>query len=808
MGTLVQDIRYALRSFWKQPGWNAVVGLTLGLGIGAVVAIFSVARGVLIERLPYRDAERLVRVGHLTRQSAVPGASFSPQDFDDLSSARPGSSPRPPGGMNPNQSGMALTGNGEPERLPAADVSGSFFDTLGMPAALGRALTPGDDRPGANRVAVLSVGLWKRRFGSDPAVLGRPLVLDGTPFTVVGVMPPNFEFPAAEVDVWIPLSNVGEDAVPHRREVRWLDVVGRLAPGTAVESARAGIDALFSRLARQFPESNAGFDRAVVLPLSTALTGDVRRPIWVLLGAVSLVLLIACVNVANLLLARATARQRELGIRSALGASRARLVRQLLTESLLLSLGGAALGLVLANWGIDALAALSDGHVPRAAAIRMDSGIVAFALGLSVVTGIGFGLLPALRGSRGTLRSALEGGGRSGTQEASGLALRRGLVVGEITLAATLLVGAGLLMRSFWRLTHADPGLRPDSVLTLSITIPEAVIAEDKDAAYRDAILSSLRALPGVVAAGASKTLPLHGGGEAYGFTVEGRPDLKTFKPDGGAIIVTPGYFSALSIPILRGRDFSQADLETGSPVLLVNRALARALWGEANPIGKGLVFGGRMRIEVIGVAGDVRQDGLDRAPLPAVYVPMSLFPRGTLKIYLRTPADPASLSAAARQAIRRLDPDQPITGVAPLSAVVADTVARPRFLTELVGVFGAAALLLAAIGVYGILSFSVSRRTREIGVRMALGADRAAVRRLVVLEGMRLAIAGLAAGIPAAVVLARTLRNLLFEVPPSDPATLVSVALLLSLVAFAACSIPARRAAGLDPQAALRADP
>ncbi len=807
MSTLLDDLRFARRAFSKNPGFTAVVLATLALGIGSVVAIFSIANGVLVQPLPYKNPDRLVRIGRVQADSAVPGASFSPQDIEDLEAAHPGLAGVASWNYFPNQSTMALTGAGEPERLPAANVSGSFFETLGMPAVAGRTLSRDDDRPGRDHVAVISSALWKRRFGSDRALLGRPIVLDGTPYEVIGVASPAFEIPSAQVDVWTPLSTVGEDSVPHKRGVRWLQVVGRLAPDATIDSARSGMDALFTRLASQYPDSNAGFEHARVIPLTTALTGDVRTPIWVLLGAVSVVLLIGCVNVANLLLARATSRQREIAIRAALGAARGRLVRQLLTESLLLSLLGGLLGLVLARWGIDVLMAFSGGHVPRATGVRMDGGIVLFAVALSVATGVAFGLLPALYAARGSLRGALEGsGGRGGTESRGGLGLRRGLVVGEITLAVTLLVGAGLLLRSFWRLTHADPGLRADSVLTLSITVPEALYVDDKDMPYRWEMLRTLRAVPGVVAAGASKTLPLHSGGEAYGFTVEGRPELKAYKPDGGAIIVTTGYFSALSIPILRGRDFTDADMESSAGVLLVNRTLARTLWGNADPIGKGLSLGD-YRFTVIGLVGDVRVDGLERAPRGAVYVPMSRFPRGTMKLYLRTPGDPAALAASARTAIHRMDPDQAISGVAPLSAVVSDTVARPRFLTLLVGVFGAAALLLAAIGVYGVISFSVSRRTREIGVRIALGADRAAVRRLVLREGMSLAAVGLALGILAALAVSRTLSSVLFETGTQDPLTLVVVGALLLVVSLLACAIPARRAANLDPQKALRVE-
>ena len=804
---MIQDLRFALRGFARRPGFAVVVVATLALGIGAAVAIFSVANAVLLQPLPYRDADRLVRIGHLRPESAAPRGTFSPQDVEDLAAAHPGLESIASFEYFPDQSGMTLTGAGDPERLTASGVSGTFFDTLGVSALAGRAFGPDDDRPGKNGVAVLSWGLWQKRFGGDPSVVGRPLVLDGHPYRVVGVMPRDFDLPSAEVAVWYPLSNVGDDAVPHRREVRWLNVLGRLAPGATTASARAGIDALFTRLAREYPSSNGGFDHAVVLPLKAALTGGVRTPIVVLSGAVAVVLLIGCVNVANLLLARATSRRREMGIRAALGASRARLARQILSESLVFALAGGALGLLLARWAIDALASAAGGYVPRAAGIAMDARVAVFALALSVGTALAFGLLPALHASRRSLAGALESAGaRGGTDLRSGVALRRGLVVGEIALAAALLVGAGLLLKSFWRLTHADSGIHPESVLTLSVTLPESAFADDKDAAYRSALLANLRALPGVSAVGASKTLPLRAGGEAYGFAVEGRPELGTIKADGGAVIVTTGYFAALGIPILRGRDFTTADMDESRPVLLVNRSLARQLWGGADPVGRGLMFG-KYRLEVIGVAGDVREDGLERVPPPTLYVPMARFPRGTMKFFLRAAGDLPALAAPARAAIHRYDPDLPVSGVAPLSAVVADTVARPRFLTLLVCAFGTAALLLSAIGVYGVISFSVSRRTREIGVRIALGADRAGVFGLVLREGLALAGAGLAIGGLLAAALSRSLRSVLFETAPQDPATLAAVAVALLVTAAAACAVPARRAAALDPQEALRTE-
>ncbi|HWZ84769.1 MAG TPA: ABC transporter permease [Thermoanaerobaculia bacterium] len=806
MSTLLQDLRYALRTLAKSPGFTAVILLTLGLGIGADVAIFSVARGVLFEPLPYRDPSRLYRIGHAAKDTHTVGSSFSPQDFDDLVEAHPGLESAAAWSYSPNLSGVNVTGAGEPERIPAAMVSGSFFDTIGMPVRAGRALSPADDHAGANHVAVVSSALWQRHFGSDPTAIGRTLQLDGVPFTIVGVLPPAFDLPAPEVELWLPLSTVGEDSVPHRREVRWLDVVGRLRKDAAPESARAGLDALFVRLAARFPDSNAGFDHARIIPLQASLTGDSRGPILVLLGAVSLVLLIACVNVANLLLARAIARRREVAVRSALGASRGRIVRQLLVESLVLAISGGAIGLLIARWGIDGLAALATGRLARAGEIRMDSGVLAFALLLSVTTGLVFGLLPALQASGGNLRAAIElAGGRSGTESRGAARLRRALVLGETALAVVLLFGAGLLIRSFWRLTHVDTGMRTASVLTLSLSIPKDIYDAERDGAYRDAILSRIRALPGVLAAGGSKTLPLQGGGEAYGVHLEGRPEGPPIQPEGGTIIVTTGYLSSLGIPLVQGRDFTQADMDASSPVLLVNRALGRELWPGENPVGKGLIFGKSSRLEVIGVVGDIHQDGLDVAPRPAMYVPVSRFGRSSFKIFVRSSGNPTALAAGIRSAIRTLEPNQPVSRIVPLTEVISDTAARPRLLTALVGTFASIALLLAALGIYGVIAHGVARRRHEIGIRMALGAGRADVRRLVVRDGMSLAAGGLGLGLAASLGLSPVLKSLLFQTPPFDPATLLVVAAVLAGVALLACAIPARRAARLDPQAALR---
>ena len=804
MTAILQDVRYAFRTFARTPGFTAVIVMTLALGIGANTAIFSVVRGVLVRALPYLEPERLVRIGHARAEGGRPGESFSPQDFDDLARERPGLSRVAAYQFVPGLSGMNLLGKGEPARVSACVVSADFFETLGVPAAAGRTLAREENTPGRDRVAVLSERLRTRLFGPGGAAAGATLILEGKPFTVVGVMPRSFQFPSSEVELWIPVSLMTEDDVPHRRAVRWLEVVGRLAPGATPEQARAGTTALFARLEREYPDSNRGFGKAVVVPLEASLLGEVRAPLYVLFGAVCLVLLIACGNVANLLLARSAARRREMAIRTALGAGPARIARQLLTESVLLALAGGALGLLAAQWGVAGLVSMAGGRIPRADEIHLDAAVAAFTLGVSLFTGLLFGLLPARRAARPEIAPALEEGGRGGTHSREDV--RRTLVVAETVLAALLLTGAGLLAKSFWRLMRVPSGLQAEPVLALSITIPGWKYADpDREAGYRSELLRRLRALPGVVAAGGSKAMPLSGGGEAYRVSVPERPDLSLVHPASGAVIVTPGYFTALGIPILQGRDFNEEDLTKKSRVLLVNRALARQLWPGENAIGKILQFR-RAPLTVIGVAGDVRHEGLREAPGGAMYVPVSLFPRGSLKIFLRTAGDPLSVAGAARAAIRGLEPDQPISEIRPLEEAVSETVSQPRFYASMLVIFAALALLLAGSGLYAVTSYGVAQRTREIGVRMALGADRRGVLVLVISEALKTSAAGLALGLVLSAAAGRLLGSLLFGVQPFDPAVLASVAFFLLAASLLAASAPALRAARLDPIEALRA--
>ena len=816
MESWLTDLRYALRTLAKSPGFTFVALLTLGLGIGANAAIFSVVQGVLLRPLPYQEPERLVRVLHTHAEQGVMDGAFSPQDFDDLTRELAG--PRGPWErlgayfFTPGQSGMTLTGEGEPRRLEAAMVSAGFFPALGVEAARGRTLRPEENVPGADRVVLLSDRLWRRSFGADPRIVGGTLRLDGEAYTVAGVMPPSFQFPAREVDVWAPISLIAEDDIPHRRSLRWMHVVGRLRPGTSLERADVQTDALLARLAAAYPDSNEGWSAGRVVPLHEALVGDVRPALVVLLAAVAGVLLIACANLANLLLARATTRGRELAVRAALGAGRRRLVRQLLIESVVLALAGGALGLLLAAWGVDALVALAAGDLPRPDEVRPDAGVVAFTFGLSLLTGLAFGLLPAFRASRlAGLHEVLKIRGRSGAPVRGGgggrgrSLARNGLIVAETALAVVLLVGAGLMLRSFRALLDVDPGFRAENVLSLSLNFPDT-IEEGRRAALRAEIIRRVEALPGVIAAGGAKTLPLGGGGEPYGFSVPGRSGaLAEVQPQAGGFIVTPGYFRALGIPVLAGRAFTERDGEE-HPVIVVNRALARQVWPGEPAVGKTLMLG-EFRLEVVGVVGDVRSAGLAADPGSAVYIPSTLAPRSTMKLFVRTASDPLALAGAVRETIWQVDRDLPISDVAALPQVVAEDVARPRFLSVLLALFGALALTLAAVGLYGVVAYGVGQRTHEIGIRMALGAGRGRVLRGVVGQGMGWTLLGLALGLAGAFAATRLLAGLLFGVAPTDAVTFAGVALLLAAAAALASWVPARRAAATDPLTALRSE-
>lgn len=808
METVLQDLRYTLRTLRKAPGFAAVALLTLALGIGANAAIFSVVDNVLLRPLNFAEPDSIVRVFHDAPEDgfAVSRGAFSPQDFADLKRDNAVYEHLAAYRFIPGHSNSTLLGEGEPEEVETALVSDDFFAVFGVPAQLGRVPTADENLPGANRVAVLSDSLWQQRFGPDPEVVGRTVSLDGEPFTIVGVMPRSFDFPSPEAKAWLPLSLLDDDDIPHQRGLRWMEAVGRLADGATPEAATAETNAILRRLEAEYPDSNEGWGSATVHALHESLVGDVRPALLILLGAVGLVLLISCANLANLLLVRGSARGREFAIRAALGAGRGRVMRQLLTESVALALVGGALGTGLAFWGLDVLLALSAGTIPMSNQIDLDMRVVAFALVASAITGVAFGLVPSLSASQPNLRESLNEGGKGATVGHQSRTIRGLLVTAQTALAVVLLIGAGLLIRSFWNLTHVEPGFTGENVLTVSITTQSEVLDSDRRDEYRREILRRVENIPGVLAVGGSKTVPLHGGGEPYSFSVPGRSDAEPITPESGVLIVTPGYFRALGIPLLQGRGFTAADEDAGANVLVVNEAMARRYLPGKSPVGETLELGDA-DFRIVGLVGDVRNEGIARGPAPAVYVLTSLMPRSSMKLFVRTASDPLHVAAEIRQTIWQVNPNQPVSDITTMQQIISETVARPRFFTLLLGGFAGLAVVLAALGVYGVIAYSVNRRAYEIGIRMALGARAENVLRLIIGQGIAPALAGLALGLVVAFALTRVLSSLLFGVDAADPATFASVAALLVIVALLASWLPARRAARMNPMSALRSE-
>jgi predicted permease len=803
--SVLYDLRYTLRNLRKNPGFAAVAVLTLALGIGANAAIFSVVDGVLLRPLAFAEPDRIVRVLHEAPEDghAVSPGAFSPQDFEDLKRESSAYEALAAYRFIPGNSSSTLLGEGAPEDLETALVSAEFFAVLGVGAKLGRVPRAEENLVGANRVAVLSDSLWRQRFEADPGIVGDTISLDGEPFTIVGVMPESFTFPSSEAKAWLPISLIGEDDIPHRRDLRWMEAVGRLSPGTTPEAAAAETNAILRTLEAEYPDTNQGWGMATVQKLHDSLVGDVRPALLMLLGAVGLVLLISCANLANLLLVRGSARGRELAVRAALGADRARVIRQLLTESMALALVGGAVGIALAYFCLDTLLALGAGAIPEPNQIGLDARVIFFALLASLVTGIAFGLVPSLSASRRSVLDGLNDGGRGATGGRSH-AGRSLLVSAQTALAVVLLIGAGLLIRSFWNMTHVDAGFTGENVLTASITTPSEILDGESRNQYRQEILRRVQNIPGVLAVGGSKTIPLHGGGEAYAFSIPGRVEPVT--PESGVLIVTPGYFEALGIPVLQGRGFTTADEDAGATVLVVNEAMARRYLPGKNPVGETLQLGDE-NFRIVGLVGDVRNEGIVRGVQPAIYAPAALLPRSSLKLFIRTSFDPLQVAADVRQTIWQVNPNQPISDIATMRQVMSETVSRPRFFTVLLGLFAGLAVVLAALGVYGVIAYSVSRRVYEIGIRMALGARAANVSRMIIVQGIVPALAGLALGLVAALALTRVLSSLLFEVGSADPVTFAAVAALLLVVGLLASWLPARRAASVNPMSALRSE-
>ena len=798
MGTLVQDLRYGLRNLMRRPGFTIATVLVLALGIGANTAIFSVVNTVMLRPLPYPESDKLVTVWEDNRRQGWPEDITGYSTFTDWKTqGEHFQSMAAYHVWNPN-----LTGQGEAERLRGAMVTDAFFEVLGLSPMLGHTLQRGDEPQGAESSVVLSHGLWQRRFGGDPSIVGRTVRLNARPFVVAGVMPPELGFPSKRTELWVLLRKPAEED----RGSHSLAVIGRLKPGSTLLQAEAQLETVMRRLETQYPDAYTGFG-ANLVGLHENLVGDVRPALLMLLGAVLFVLLIACANVANLLLARTAAREREMSVRAALGASGGRLLRQLLTESTLLGLLGGVVGLGLAMWGIDSLARLGPADLPRLDEIRVDVRVLGFTLAASLFTGLLFGLAPALQWARPDLNRSL----RVRDAGVGGRRLRGMLVVGEIALALVLLIGAGLMVRSFARLQQVDPGFRPTGLLSLDLTLPRAKYTEQPQLfAFGRQLLERLEALPGVESAALVMTPPLSGHYEAATFNVEGRPETPVAeRKEVMANRVSPGYFETMGIPLIRGRTLLESDTDQSPFVIVINETMARRAWPGQDPIGARFKWGrigdDRPWREVVGIVADTRQVSLADEPEPEVFMPFLQEASSAMSVVVRAARAPEDLASVLRKEVLAVDPDQPVNNLRTVEQTLTDSTAQRRFQLLLLGLFASLALALAVIGIYGVLSYTVGLRTREIGIRMALGARRGDVLRMVLGQGLALVALGTAIGLAAAFALSRTVAGLLYGVSRTDPATYLAVSAMLAVVALLACYLPAQRATRVDPIAALR---
>jgi putative ABC transport system permease protein len=801
---LAQDLRFASRQLWKSPGFTLVVVLTLALAVGAATSVFSVVHGVLLRPLPFGAPDRLVRV--LPFANGEEG-SFSYPNFTDLRAE----SRRMSGLATYHGGSINLTGDGgEPERLIGVWTSAELFKVLDVRPVAGRWFAPGEDRQGGPPVVVISEELWERRYGRDPSLVGRAIRLGGQPYTVIGVVDREQKYPAYG-DVWLPLGFTYENL--QARGSVYLDVVGRLAPGATLEAARTEARVLSERLARQYPEVNTGLEMRLE-PLQDFLVGDVRTQILVLFGAVLFVLLIACVNVANLLLVRSAAREGEVAIRSALGARRGRIVRQLLTESLLLALVGGGAGVGLAVWATKALVKLAPSQTPRIQEVGLEAPVLLFALGITLITGLLFGLAPVVQASRPDLTGTLKEGAR-GSRGRAATRARSSLVVAEVALAVMLLAGAGLLLRSFARLQAIDLGFKAENVLKFHITLPDSRYDEDAELrAFVDELTGRLEGLPQVTSAGVVYSgLPLVGGGNVWSMTIEGHPPVPAGQEDSIRFsMATPGFFRTLGIPLVRGRMYDERDRADTPPVVVINEAAVRRFFPGEEPLGKRINLGNDddgnpFLLEIVGVVRDFKQESLQREVEPQMFLPYAQAPRPSLAVVVRTRSDPAAVTAATTARVRELDPEIPVYAVRTMDEVVTTSASQPKFYMLLLGGFAVIALVLAAVGIYGVIAYGVRQRTHEIGIRMALGATRDRVQGMVVRQGLGLALVGAVAGLLGALFATRGMRSLLYEVSAADPPVYGVVALLLVLVAALASWLPARRAARTEPQLALRGE-
>ncbi|HST53135.1 MAG TPA: ABC transporter permease [Pyrinomonadaceae bacterium] len=810
MSTLWKDLRYAARVLLKSPGFTLVAVIAVALGVGANSAIFSVVNAVLLKPLAYKDAGQLVLINHnyqkidLRASVSVPGYAYyrdNAKSFSDVAAFT---------AFNVN-----MTGEGEPERLQGMSATPNLFQTLGAQPARGRTFSADEGQVGKNKVVVLSDAFWRRRF-AGLEVVGKNITLNGETYTIVGVMPPGFEFgrefgPTGP-DLWSPLAFTPDQLDPNNMTSEFLGVVARTKPGASPAQAQAEMDSIAADIRRQYmPGMDASNWGLLVTPFDEFVVGKIRPALLILLGAVLFVLLIACANVANLMLARAAVRQKEIAVRTALGASRWRVVRQLMTESVLLALAGGGLGMLLAMWGVDFLLKFSGGSVPRAGEIGLDRNVVLFTFGVSLLTGLVFGLAPAFQTSRVNLHDTLKEGGRSGR---SGVrrGVRDALVVVEVLLAVVLLVGAGLLIRSFMQLEQVSPGFEPRGLLTMMVSLPASKYPADAQrAAFMHQVLEQVRALPGVRSAATITTLPMSGFNQSGSFRIEGKPVAQgQDSPHGDRWMASDDYFETMNIPLVRGRFFDAHDTDDAQSVAIIDEAMARKYWPGEDPVGKRITFEGtpqqpRWR-EVVGIVGHVRNQGLEGESRVQYYIPYAQ--RGgapNLFLVVRADGDPSSLAPSVRGAIAGVDRDMPVYRVTTMEQVVADSLAQRRFSMFLFGVFALIALVLAVVGLYGVMSYAVAQRTHEIGIRVALGAQDRDVLMMVVGQGMAIVGVGLALGLAGALALTRLMSSLLYGVSATDPATYAGIALLLAAAALVASYIPARRATKVDPMVALR---
>lgn len=806
--TCWQDLRFAARMLRKSPGFTAVIVLTLALGIGANTAIFSLVRAVLLRPLPYANPDQLVLVSEAKPDAGISGRGMSYPSFTDVRDGNRAFSAIAGFGGH----ALVLTGSGEPSEVSTVVVTSEFFSVLAAEPLLGRVFIPEDGQRGAAPVVVLSEGLWRSRFGADPGMVGRSITLDMRSYSVIGVMPAGFHTPFLNQanQVWIPLAQDPLYSVWMTRppQEHWMAVLARLRPDISSAEVHTELDTIAARLAREFPAEKGWAIR--VEPLEQTITGNVRSPLLLLLGAVGLVLLIACANVANLLLSRATARSKEVAVRIALGAGNRRVARQLLTECAVLGLLGGLVGTVVAYWGVATLLPLLPPGLPQFHSIRVDGGVLVFALVVSLATSLVFGLAPVLSASGADPHKELGAGARAG-ESAGPRRARAGLAVAEIALAVVLLTGAGLLIHSLSELTAVNPGFQPNHVVKAMVSLPQFQYRTPNEwAAFSEELMTRLEAQPGMQDSAIAGPLPMVDCCVTLAFQIVGNPPPQAGAADTANYVpASPRYFPVMGIPLLRGRLFDESDLSSSPPVALVSEALAKRYFPNQNPLGRHLLFGfpanGIVSREIIGIVGDIHDVSLGKEPGPMLYVPFAQAPLYGAEVVVKSTLATSSVVGAIRAVTHSLDKNLPVTDIASLADILSDSVAAPRFRTLLLGVFGGIALILAAVGILGVISYSVSRRTHELGIRMALGAQRGSVLSMILRETLALTLIGIAVGIPCAVATARLITHLLFNVTPYDPATLAVVPVVLVAVGALASYIPARRAMKVDPLVALR---